>query len=307
MALTLPPNTLALDIRALDALKQGAGSSAQAAQTTREAARQFESLFMHELVKSMRAATLKSGLMDSGQADLGQDLLDQQLALSLSGMPGGLSEAIRRQLARQMAGAAGDARGDVNGNANGGAKGHADGAPASSTLGLQPPAAASASAGAPSQERARFVQRLGHSAERVARDSGIPAGFMLGQAGHETGWGQSEIKHADGSNTFNLFGLKAGQGWAGKVAEVRTTEYVDGRPRKVLAKFRAYDSYEESLRDYARLINGSPRYAKARAQTGSVVAYATALQKAGYATDPGYARKLSGAIHSALRAQRTQT
>ncbi|WP_265685666.1 glycoside hydrolase family 73 protein, partial [Verminephrobacter eiseniae] len=151
------------------------------------------------------------------------------------------------------------------------------------------------------------VQRLGHSAERVARDSGIPAGFMLGQAGHETGWGQSEIKHADGSNTFNLFGLKAGQGWAGKVAEVRTTEYVDGRPRKVLAKFRAYDSYEESLRDYARLINGSPRYAKARAQTGSVVAYATELQKAGYATDPGYARKLSGAIHSALRAQRTQT
>ncbi|MCW8181812.1 rod-binding protein, partial [Verminephrobacter eiseniae] len=143
MALTLPPNTLALDIRALDALKQGAGSSAQAAQTTREAARQFESLFMHELVKSMRAATLKSGLMDSGQADLGQDLLDQQLALGLSGMPGGLSEAIRRQLARQMAGAAGDARGD----ANGGAKGHADGAPASSTLGLQPPAAASARAG----------------------------------------------------------------------------------------------------------------------------------------------------------------
>ena len=83
-----------------------------------------------------------------------------------------------------------------------------------------------------------------------------------------------------------------------------TTEYIDGKPRKVTAKFRAYDSYEESFRDYARLIKESPRYEKAEsvAKTGSAVAYAAALQKAGYATDPEYARKLSGAIQSALRA-----
>ena len=153
-----------------------------------------------------------------------------------------------------------------------------------------------------------FVQSLSATAERVAQDSGIPASFMLGQAGHETGWGKSEIKNADGSTSFNLFGIKAGKGWTGKVAEITTTEYINGKAQKVTAKFRAYDSYEDSFRDYARLINDSPRYEKAQAtaRTGSAVAYAAELQKAGYATDPEYAKKLSGAINSALRVQRAQ-
>jgi flagellar protein FlgJ len=140
----------------------------------------------------------------------------------------------------------------------------------------------------------------------VAQESGIPASFMLGQAGHETGWGKSEIRNKDGSNSFNLFGIKAGKGWTGKVAEVTTTEYINGAPRKVTAKFRAYDSYEESFRDYARLIKESPRYEKAESVARPARPWPTPaeLQKAGYATDPEYARKLSGAIQSALRPRR---
>ena len=151
------------------------------------------------------------------------------------------------------------------------------------------------------------MQHLSGTAERVAKDSGIPASFMLGQAGHETGWGKSEIRNKDGSTSFNLFGIKAGKGWTGKVAEVTTTEFINGKAQKVSAKFRAYDSYEDSFRDYARLITENPRYEKAQAtaKNGSAVAYASELQKAGYATDPDYARKLSGAINSALRAQRS--
>ncbi len=117
----------------------------------------------------------------------------------------------------------------------------------------------------------------------------------------------SEIRHADGSNAFNLFGIKANAGWTGKVAEITTTEYVGGEPRKVVAKFRAYDSYEESFRDYARLIENSPRYAQARASTASAAGYASELQRAGYATDPAYAAKLSRAIHTALQLQRSQS
>ena len=154
----------------------------------------------------------------------------------------------------------------------------------------------------PPKGRDSFVQAHLPSAQRVAQESGIPASFMVGQAGHETGWGKSAIRNADGSNSFNLFGIKAGKGWTGKVAEVTTTEYIDGVPRKVKAKFRAYDSYEDSFRDYARLIKESPRYEKARAKTHSAVAFAAELQKAGYATDPQYASKLSRAIQSALRA-----
>ena len=294
MALSLPSsssfntsNALAADARSLDRLKFSAGDSPEA---TREAAKQFESLFMREMIKSMREATMKSGLLDSAQGDLSTDLLDQQLSVQMSGQPGGLSEAIARQLSMLMGGGALQSS-------------------SPSTLSLAAPSlrtpatapAALASGPAP-KGRDDFVQHLGATAERVAQDSGIPASFMLGQAGHETGWGKSEIKNADGSSSFNLFGIKAGKGWTGKVAEVTTTEYIDGTPRKVVAKFRAYDSYEDSFRDYAKLINNNPRYEKARAQTDSATAYAMELQKAGYATDPAYARKLSGAIQSALRA-----
>ena len=307
MALTLPSsgstaspsNALAVDIRSLNTLKYDAGT-ANNAQTTREVAKQFESLFMRELIKSMRDATMKSGLMDGEQANLGQDMLDQQLSVNMSGMQGGLSEAIARQLSRQMGGA------DTNFSVP-------------STLSLQralPGATAAPTGSTPAEAtiqaprgREGFVQHLSGTAERVAQESGIPASFMLGQAGHETGWGKSEIRNKDGSNSFNLFGIKAGKGWTGKVAEITTTEYVGGKPQKVTAKFRAYDSYEDSFRDYARLIKENPRYEKAEsvAQSGSAMAYASALQKAGYATDPEYARKLSGAINSVLRTQRAQT
>jgi flagellar protein FlgJ len=140
----------------------------------------------------------------------------------------------------------------------------------------------------------------------VEQDSGLPSGFMLGQAGHETGWGRSEIRMKGSAPSHNLFGIKAGPGWTGKVAEITTTEYINGTPRKVVAKFRAYDSYEASFRDYARLITESPRYAKASQQTTSVHAFATGLQRAGYATDPAYADKLSRAINTTLQLQRAQ-
>ena len=252
-------NALAVDIRSLNALKYDAGT-ANNAQTTREVAKQFESLFMRELIKSMRDATMKSGLMEGEQANLGQDMLDQQLSVSMSGMQGGLSEAIARQLSRQMGGT--EANFSVP-----------------STLSLPqitPRAAAPGLGDMPTEAstqaprgRDGFVQHLTGTAERVAQESGIPASFMLGQAGHETGWGKSEIRHKDGSNSFNLFGIKATKGWSGKVAEITTTEYINGKPQKVTAKFRAYDSYAESFRDYARLIKESPRYEKAESVASS--------------------------------------
>ena len=155
--------------------------------------------------------------------------------------------------------------------------------------------------------QADFVARHSAAAEVVARESGIPASYMIGQAGHETGWGKSEIRHRDGSPSFNLFGIKATPGWKGKVAEVVTTEYINGEPRKLVAKFRAYDSYAESFRDYARLVGNSPRYEGAMQQVGSVQGFAAGLQRGGYATDPQYAAKLSRAINMTLQLQRAQT
>ena len=294
-------NALAVDVQSLNHLKAEAGKNSAAA--VRETAKQFESLFMREMIKSMREATMKSGMLDSSQGDLGTDMLDQQLSVQMSGLPGGLSEAIARQLERQMGGAEANlvAPSTLSMSSLQYQRSHIASSAASSANSANSTPAAS---GPGPKGRDEFVQHHQASAERVAQASGIPASFMIGQAGHETGWGKGEIKNADGSNSFNLFGIKAGKGWSGKVAEITTTEYINGTAQKVTAKFRAYDSYEDSFKDYARLINNSPRYEQARAKTDSAVAYATELQKAGYATDPEYARKLSGAINSALRVQR---
>ena len=275
----LPTNALAADARSLDSLKLAAGTSDPKA--IKEAAKQFESRDIREQIKIMREATMTAGQLDSDGEKLGTDLLDQQFAVQLAGMPGGLTDAITRQLMQQMTG---NARSAVPTVSLGGG----------------------ATAVNPSATQSGFVSQHNDAAERVAQATGIPAAFMIGQAGHETGWGKSEIRNADGSNSFNLFGIKATGGWSGKVAEITTTEYIDGEPKKVTAKFRAYNSFEESFRDYARLIGESPRYAQARAQTGSATAYASELQRAGYATDPAYAAKLSRAINTSLQLQRSQ-
>ncbi|MEO8545456.1 MAG: flagellar assembly peptidoglycan hydrolase FlgJ [Burkholderiaceae bacterium] len=282
--LSVNSNALAVDGRSLDALKLQAGKDGAGA--IKEVAKQFEALFMRELVKSMREATMKSGMLDSAGGDLSADMLDQQLAVQMSGMPGGLSEQIARQLSQR-----------ISGN---------DATPAVRAT----PSTAPAVDGPPlrtTTSQAEFVQRHAQAAQRVEQASGIPSAFMLGQAGHETGWGRSEITMADGSPSHNLFGIKATSGWSGKVAEITTTEYVNGAAQKVVAKFRAYDSYEDSMRDYARLITQSPRYAQVSQLTDSAQAYASGLQKAGYATDPDYASKLSRAINSTLQLQRAQS
>lgn len=288
-------NTLAADASSLGQLKLQAGQNSQAA--IKETAKQFESLFMRELIKSMREATMKSGLLDSPGGDLGTDLLDQQFAVQMSGRPGGLSDLIAAQLARQMGVAV-----TPDGAPSSGAASPISALQRASSL-----ATYSKNAVKPSASQSGFVERHSESAARIEKESGIPASYMVGQAGLETGWGRSEIKVAGGAPSYNLFGIKAGGNWKGKVAEVTTTEYVNGVAQKQVAKFRAYDSYDESFRDYARLITQSPRYAKVSEQTGSALAFASSLQKAGYATDPNYATKLSRAIEATQRLQQRST
>jgi flagellar protein FlgJ len=268
---------LAADATSLNSLNALAGKDSRAA--LKETAKQFESLFMQELLKSMRDASMKSGLMDNEATGLGTDLLDQQWSQLMTGMPGGLGEMIERQLSQQSASTRPDAAGAA-------------------------PRAGAAQVPQATPTQAGFVAQHSQAALAVSRETGIPAAFMIGQAAHETGWGRSEIRAADGGNAHNLFGIKAGAGWKGKVAEITTTEYVDGVARKVTAKFRAYDSYADSFRDYARLISQSPRYAQVMDNLHSSGAFAQQLQNAGYATDPQYASKLSRVINTALSLQR---
>ena len=296
------PSGLAGDLRSLDSLRGRAATDPRGA--VREASKQFETLFMNELMKSMRSTTLESDDAEgtlSGRS-MSTSMLDGQFAQQLSGRLGGLSEAIQKQLERQM----GLSPGPIP------ATGSANNTPAPLAAKPQP-------VRVPQTGAAGFVQQHSAAAQRAEAETGIPASFMVSQAALETGWGRKEIRHADGSPSFNLFGIKAGAHWKGPVAEVTTTEYVNGRPVKVTAKFRAYGSYAESFADYARLMKNSPRYAAAtqavaaQSRTASAgdashaARFAHGLQKAGYATDPAYAEKLTRVINTTLRLQRTLT
>jgi peptidoglycan hydrolase FlgJ len=364
---------LAGDARALASLRARAGSEPQAA--AREAARQFEALFMNELMKSMRASTMKAE-GDSAGAALGTEMLDAQWAMQMSGQRGGLSEAITKHLERQMGMAPGPIPVPMSVPVPGPA---ALTAPRPTAMGplqatntknnspvgqavqplLKPAPALEAPVRLPQRSAAAFVQQHSAAAERAQQQTGVPAAFMVAQAAHETGWGRKEIRHADGSPSYNLFGIKAGGSWKGAVAETTTTEYVGGQPRRGVAAFRAYNSYAESFADYAQMLKTSPRYqgalqaatqasgalgvgsaglaqaagkapvfspvepaapavatpAAAKAAAGLAPAAAAAsaaargfaqgLQRAGYATDPEYAAKLTRVINTTLRLQRS--
>ena len=147
-----------------------------------------------------------------------------------------------------------------------------------------------------------FVSAMSQHAKAAEAKTGVPASFMLGQAALETGWGRREIKDKSGQPAFNVFGIKATGNWAGPTVDVLTTEFVNGVASKVVEKFRAYASYAESFADYAKLIADSPRYANVvKTARDGVEAFAEGLQRAGYATDPAYAKKLIRVINDAIR------
>ncbi|MBN3829337.1 flagellar assembly peptidoglycan hydrolase FlgJ, partial [Burkholderia sp. Ac-20384] len=134
--------------------------------------------------------------------------------------------------------------------------------------------------------------RLAARAQAARAATGIPARFIVGQAALESGWGKREIRAGDGTTSYNVFGIKATKGWTGRTVSALTTEYVNGTPRRVVAKFRAYDSYEHAMTDYANLLKNNPRYSGVLSASRSVEGFAHGMQKAGYATDPNYAKKL---------------
>jgi flagellar protein FlgJ len=162
---------------------------------------------------------------------------------------------------------------------------------------LPEPAARAATQPAADATR-NFLTRHWDSAQQASRITGIPTQYILGQAALESGWGKGEIRDATGLPSYNLFGIKATGGWQGRTVDVVTTEYDNGVARKVVEKFRAYNSYSEAFRDWAQLMAGNPRYGEVLARGRDANAFAFGLQRAGYATDPRYGEKLSSVIAS---------
>ncbi len=304
---------------------------AESPEALKEVAKQFESIFLNNVLKSMREAKLADGAMDNDQSKFYNEMYDQQLAVHLSGSPGvGLADLIVKQLSRDnpkndkqdtedlLNKSGGISRGPeqvhaVNRQVNGKIDGFSSDGQVEVTPYLQdrspldemtalpfnsdytsPVQSRSAlKAGhAPIQSAEEFVRRLHPLAVQAARELGVEPKVILAQAALESGWGRSVIKNSNGDNSFNLFNIKADKAWQGKQAQVTTLEFDQGIPKKVNAGFRSYESFEASFRDYVDFMKSNPRYGDALKKAGNAEQYMHELQRAGYATDPKYADKV---------------
>ncbi|MEQ1515622.1 MAG: flagellar assembly peptidoglycan hydrolase FlgJ [Usitatibacteraceae bacterium] len=324
--MNLPANRVALDARGLDDLKRTARDSPDKA--LKAAATQFEALFMNMILKSMRDAVPKDGLMSSSAGDTYTGMLDQQLSQKLAGKGTGLADMLVKQLSRNMKPPAVAGSAAVSAASSAAANSIATGAPAApsktaakaafTSVSMKQPVVATGmpvsattvgsakTASTNSTERKReFIDRVAEHAKAAELATGVPAKFMIGQAALESGWGKKEIKDSSGQSAFNVFGLKATGNWTGATVDVTTTEFVNGVANKVVEKFRAYASYAEGFADYAKLIANSPRYANVmKTARPGIETVAQGLQRAGYATDPAYAAKLTRVINDAVKIDR---
>ncbi|MBA1314345.1 flagellar assembly peptidoglycan hydrolase FlgJ [Pseudomonas monteilii] len=138
-----------------------------------------------------------------------------------------------------------------------------------------------------------FVATMLPMAEQAAKRIGIDPRYLVAQAALETGWGKSVMRNTDGSSSHNLFGIKATGNWDGGEARAITSEYRDGQFVKETAVFRSYDSYQDSFHDLVSLLQNNSRYQDAVKAADKPEQFVQELQKAGYATDPNYASKIS--------------
>ncbi|WJD48200.1 MULTISPECIES: flagellar assembly peptidoglycan hydrolase FlgJ [unclassified Enterobacter] len=285
----------AWDAQSLNELKSKAGQDPGA--NLRPVARQVEGMFVQMMLKSMREALPKDGLFSSDSTRLYTSMYDQQIAQQMTAGKGlGLADMMVKQMGGEQAAQAAASEPEqvpmkfpletVTTYQN---------QALTQMVRKAMPKAPEVNDEPLTGDSKDFLAQLSLPARLASQQSGVPHHLILAQAALESGWGQRQIRRENGEPSFNIFGVKATSNWKGPVTEITTTEFENGEAKKVKAKFRVYSSYLEALSDYVGVLTRNPRYAAvttaATAEQG-----AQALQSAGYATDPNYARKLTGMI-----------
>ncbi len=271
------------------ALAQLASSAAQRQRaeagedSLRETARQFEALFIKQLLSEVKVAGSLGG-GENAQSDYINSMWRDRISQQMSQGEGlGLAAMLSQQLGGEAAQPPARNRPVplVDLNARGAAL-YRDYGRESERFG----------------SRQDFVSQLRPLLEQAADELGISPRVLLAQAALETGWGRHLPQAADGSSSRNLFGIKADAGWSGETVNSPTREFINGREEALSDGFRRYASFAESVRDYVDFLRSNPRYQQALAHGGSDENFLRGLKSAGYATDPEYVDKVIGVAHS---------
>ena len=294
---------------------------------------QFEALFLQQMLKSMRTASLGDGLLQSDQTEFYRDMYDQQIATDLAKQEVlGVSQLINKQLGLNKSevtdiedGAIVPSHGANIGYENlsvgyhqqrnseevgtlpiiGQAKLAAifeknssiDGL---SEIRLQPFAAIQGNskplAFKPDSPE-DFVDYAYEFSKPAAKRLGVDANVIIAIAALETGWGSHLPSNGDEVSN-NYFGIKADSRWQGHSIDSETLEFENGVFNKLKQSFRAYQNLGDSFNDFAEFLLGNERYARALEFAHDAKHFLQEIQKAGYATDPKYADKVLNVLNS---------
>ncbi len=319
---SLPPPSLNQDIytdlSSFSRMRKEAQNNPE--KTLKTVARQFESLFMQMMLKSMRDASFGDPVFDTSQSRFYQDMFDKQLSLNLSQGRGiGLAEMLEKQLHGSLhkpaastpvppadSPAVKDQKRKLIMPVLGAASEVSQKIGSRKRKLIMPVLGAANEVSQKTKSRSApdesmpayfsspqdFVQKLMPLAQKAAGKLGVKPEVLLAQAALETGWGQHISRHTDGSSSHNLFNIKAGAGWDGDRVAIRTLEYRHGLARHERAAFRAYDNYADSFSDYVDFLQSGPRYQSALKKVDNPQTFIRELHGAGYATDPDYANKI---------------
>lgn len=307
----------AYDMSGIADMKRQAGNQSPAA--LQRIAREFESLFIQMMMKSMRQAVPEGNLLNTQNTQFFTSLFDQQIAQQASGTGGfGLADMLLKQLMpKAPVGEAASAQTVQvqnktvleNGAGTLAQTLFTDMTPnlPPKSLGhllyqeLKPKDAIILDKGklspgqklqqAVTEDMITFVKQWLTPAKKAAVKSGVPYEVIIAQAALETGWGQKQIKTETGDQSHNYFGIKAGLLWGGKTTSVMTTEYYNNEPVKMQDTFRVYETHNEGIEDYIQLLKNDRRY-RSVVLASTPEQAALALQQANYATDPNYGHKL---------------
>lgn len=282
------------DIAGLSKLKRAAGNNDPAA--IRTVAQQFESMFTRMMLKSMRDAVGPDPMFGSDQQQMYEGMADDQLAIQLSKGKGfGLADMLVRQLQKMGVTGADAAAGGSSSGAGAPPTGKvtaAAGARAAAAY-CATERASTTSSMVPDAAKTNFVQDLWPQAQQAGQLLGVDPRHLIAQAALETNWGRNMPQDSTGSSSNNLFGIKAAAGWSGATVTSDTQEFQGGVATNIPAQFKAYATPAQSFQDYVALLRNNPRYATALNTGSDVQAFATGLQRGGYATDPDYANKIA--------------
>ena len=266
------------DFGALTQLKARVGANDPEA--VRDAARQFEALFLQMMLKSMRDAG--SALAESRDRTY-EEMFDQQIALELSQRDSlGIGDLLLRQIdtlqsSEQLP--ASEAAQEIL---------HSEAAGLSTRR---------RSDFRPADPQA-FVSEIWEHAVQTGQELGVEPRVIVAQAALETGWGDQLIRDANGISGNNLFGIKADDRWNGEQIGVSTLEFEGTRFVPRFSQFRAYRTLAEGFAGYQQFLNDNPRYAEAIKHGADSEQFLRELQEAGYATDPEYAAKIERIVES---------